>query len=415
MRRFSFFICVLFHFFGSPLFGQSPNQQTLYEVGVRDSLYSAVLEEQRTIYVHVPESYSQDGNITYPVAFILDGRALLPTVAEVQKYYSGGFTPEMILVGVVSGEHRTRDYTPSEVSELWGMPVPYATGGAPQFLDFFEQELIPYVEANYPATRHRTLIGHSYGGLFTLYSLLEKPDLFGNYIAIDPSLDWDGQYLLSMAKMKFPVEKLNQKSLFVSLNGQLHPQDASVNLENIEQDTSEWTLFARSNLQFSNLARLNSDNGLQFHWKFYPNDLHGTIVFPSIMDGLISCFDWYQMESTYQINNPATPTNEIKSIIESRAKKLELNFGYSVPPYPEELLNMSGYMSMDFENFGKAKMYFDQAIRYYPSSPNVYDSMADYFERTEDYKAAYQQVQRAYELSGSLYYENRMAELQEKF
>jgi hypothetical protein len=40
---------------------------------------------------------------------------------------------------------------------------------------------------------------------------------------------------------------------------------------------------------------------------------------------------------------------------------LERNFGYAVPPYPEELLNVSGYMQMDMGNLEKSEMYFEQA------------------------------------------------------
>ena len=53
------------------------------------------------------------------------------------------------------------------------------------------------------------------------------------------------------------------------------------------------------------------------------------------------------------------------------------HFGYAEPPYPEELLNMSGYMNMDMDQPEKAKMYFELAIEYYPQSANAYDSMKE--------------------------------------
>ena len=58
--------------------------------------------------------------------------------------------------------------------------------------NFIEKELVPHVEANYPVTQFRTLIGHSYGGLFTLFALAERPALFNYYLAIDPSMNWSG-------------------------------------------------------------------------------------------------------------------------------------------------------------------------------------------------------------------------------
>ncbi|MEM7535498.1 MAG: hypothetical protein AAF639_25200 [Chloroflexota bacterium] len=35
--------------------------------------------------------------------------------------------------------------------------------------------------------RYRILIGHSFGGLLTLHTLLDVPEMFQAYIAIDPS------------------------------------------------------------------------------------------------------------------------------------------------------------------------------------------------------------------------------------
>jgi predicted alpha/beta superfamily hydrolase len=47
--------------------------------------------------------------------------------------------------------------------------------------------------------------------------LVNHKHLFQNYIAIDPTLDWDNQKLLKQAKEKLSTEDYNGKSLFVSL------------------------------------------------------------------------------------------------------------------------------------------------------------------------------------------------------
>lgn len=45
------------------------------------------------------------------------------------------------------------------------------------------------VEAEYrTAAMDRTLVGHSYGGTFALYTLFQKPELFRNYIVGSPNL-----------------------------------------------------------------------------------------------------------------------------------------------------------------------------------------------------------------------------------
>ena len=94
------------------------------------------------------------------------------------------------------------------------------------------------------------------------------------------------------------------KSLYVSLSSaSLHMQDESITMDNIMQDSSDYTLFARSIIEFSEFAESQAQNGLNFAWKHYPNDLHGTVPLPSIRDGLIKAFKWYQLESFWKFND----------------------------------------------------------------------------------------------------------------
>jgi tetratricopeptide (TPR) repeat protein len=117
---------------------------------------------------------------------------------------------------------------------------------------------------------------------------------------------------------------------------------------------------------------------------------------------------------TQKINSFDTSKEELFSIIKHREMKLKDHFGYSEPPYPEELLNMSGYMNMDMDQPEKAKMYFDLAIKYYPKSANTYDSMSEYYERSGDYDSALKFATKAYEISNNDYYKQRMETLKEK-
>ena len=133
------------------------NQQFLQKVGVLDSLYSKILNESRKIYIQLPASYTPEKNQKYPVVFILDGEMFLPTVNDVQNYYSGGFTPEMVLVGISNDKNRIRDLTTSTITTKYGMPFNEKNGEADNFRKFIETELIPFIENKYPVTNYRTL------------------------------------------------------------------------------------------------------------------------------------------------------------------------------------------------------------------------------------------------------------------
>jgi hypothetical protein len=102
----------------------------------------------------------------------------------------------MILVAVLDGD-RNRDFTPTH-APVQG-PLRYPTsGGAADYLEHLEQELLPFIDTNF-RTSGRILAGWSFGGLFAFYAFLEKPSLFSAYITISPSLWWNGQEPLSWA------------------------------------------------------------------------------------------------------------------------------------------------------------------------------------------------------------------------
>lgn len=294
------------------------------------------------------------------------------------------------------------------------MPFNEENGEADNFLKFIGEELIPYVESKYPVTNYRTLIGHSYGGLFAIYSLLHTPELFANYVSVDPSLDWDDELMLKQVKDVLTTNNLKNKALYISLSGQLHMQNSEITIDNVMQDTSDFTAFPRANISFSNWIKKNKEIGLDYTWQFYPKDLHGTIPLPSIMDGLLAVFEWFQMENTDQINAFDTSKEELFRIIKYRENKLKTHFGYLEAPYPEDLLNMSGYMNMEMNQTEKAKMYFELAIAYYPESANAYDSFSEYYESQKDYNNAIKLASKAFEISGSDYHKKRIETLRAK-
>jgi len=296
-----------------------------------------------------------------------------------------------------------------------GAEIDQDTGGADNFTQFIEKELIPFIDSKYRTTSYRTLIGHSYGGLFTINMLINHNHLFNNYIAIDPSLDWDNQKLLKQAKEKLQTADFKGKSLFVSLAAeQLHMWDEKVTINNIMEDTSEFSLFGRSIIEFSNFAAAQKQNGLNFSWKVYPEDLHGTVPLPSIMDGMVFLFNWFQFKNPPKYNNPETSVAELTQLLNNQAAIYFKNYGYAAPPMVEELFNGYGYMNMQMGFPDKAKLFFEMGVKYYPKSANSFDSLAEYYESVKDYPNALKNIKIAFELSGSETHKERLKKLQTK-
>jgi predicted alpha/beta superfamily hydrolase len=139
----------------------------------------------------------------YPVLYVLDGWHF-PLMAFFQNnnIYSERMRP-VIIVNIGHGQNvnpmplRARDFTPTH------LPQEPTSGGAPAFLDFLEQVIIPLVDRTYRTDpTDRALLGHSYGGLFALYALEQRPGLFQRIVAASPVAGWDHELLLKAAPEK---------------------------------------------------------------------------------------------------------------------------------------------------------------------------------------------------------------------
>src|SRR5262247_1145045 len=146
---------------------------------VERKIHSTILNEERRAIIHLPRNYSKDALQKYPVMYVLDGTSQdQHTADKIAILSDAGLIPEAIVVGLPNTRgNRERDQTPpfmrTNVDDQYS---PY--GAADKFLSFIEKELIPFIDSDYRTSGYRTLSGNSRGGLFVLYSLIEKPDLF---------------------------------------------------------------------------------------------------------------------------------------------------------------------------------------------------------------------------------------------
>lgn len=386
-------------------------ENTSNEKYIKSSIHSEILNENRDFWVQLPDTYNPNSEEKYPVIYLIDGISLESQLKLVYDNYWGHYMPHMILVGISNRKNRNRDLTPTKIETRRGAAMTSETGESANFRKFIADELIPYIDSTYRTTDYRTLIGHSYGGLFVIETLIEQPKLFKNYIAADPSLEWDNQVLVTRAKEKgLDVEG---RSLFISMAAeQLHMYDESVTVQNFRKDTSEFTLFARSIADFGDIA--SETKGLKFGFKIYTEELHGTIPLPTMIDGLQFVFKWFQFQHPQKYNNPETSVKEIEQLLSNQEKIYTENYGYPSPPMVEELFIGYGYMNLQMGSPEKAELFFKNAVKYYPKSANAFDSYGEFLESQDKVEEALKIANKAYELSGSDYHKDRIETLKSK-
>ena len=148
------------------------------------------------------------------VLYVLDANLFFGTAVEMTRLMSQlyGELPPLLVVGIgydtdvpaVQAELRARDFTPTAdagfaamARALPGAPAPILPEGrrlgrAAEFLALLTEEVEPFIESRYDvAEGGSALFGSSLGGLFTLWTMLERPGAFDAYIAASPALWWD--------------------------------------------------------------------------------------------------------------------------------------------------------------------------------------------------------------------------------
>ncbi|MDA7419246.1 alpha/beta hydrolase-fold protein [Xenophilus arseniciresistens] len=149
----------------------------------------------------------------FPAICVLDGQALFGTFVEGIRRASRrpdatGVVPMAVIAiaheAEAEGEApplyaenlRRRDFTAGPCADEPAPADAASVGGAPAFLSFLVDELMPALTAELPLDPARqTLFGHSLAGHFVLQALALRPAAFACWAAISPSVWWDEEGL----------------------------------------------------------------------------------------------------------------------------------------------------------------------------------------------------------------------------
>lgn len=205
------------------------------------SFYSKILEQEMVLYIKIPATYKTDTQKIYPCFYGTDANRSFAMIADMANSFEVPVIaePEIFVVGIGYkirdlgdwGAWRTRDLTPTNVpssdtywagifSKFAGREFEVRTGGAAKFLECIEKEVFPFMEANYRVSATgRGLGGYSYGGLFSLYVLFKRPELFSLYFAGSPSVRYDKGVLYTYEKEYAATHNDLNATLFMTAGG----------------------------------------------------------------------------------------------------------------------------------------------------------------------------------------------------
>lgn len=244
-------------------------------------IQSKSLNQERKILIYTPKDYDWRVNEYFNVIYVFDAqdREFFDYTSSIVSFLSEA-SKSFIIVGITSPYNekldysRRNDFLPNIESEEYKKQAGNYYGNADNFLNYIETEVVAYINSNYRTIKQNIAVGHSLGASFILYSLLKKPNLFQNYIAISPNLAYDDNKL-SKELSKFDYTKI-KNSTFIYLSN----ADEGVEYWQEWKSAREKVYsFFRDSLKNENLTVEIDSFPNNNHWNTFPPSLNSSLKF----------------------------------------------------------------------------------------------------------------------------------------
>jgi len=349
---------------------------------ITETLHSRTLGE-RTIYVALPDEYVE-GTRRYPVLICLDANdtpmfRLWIAQAAYMADNDGG-VPPVIVVGIVSGETRIHDMTPTPVGSSIAQ---FKTGGgADAFRDFILKEVLPLVRRKYRTLPTTLITGHSAGGLFALYAAATHPGAFQGTIATSPALWYNDS--LPAREFADAIAKSTAPQRIFATSGGVGEQDIDLTTQRF----------------YHRLDSLKPPT-VAVGYQRYPDQTHQMTAL-GFADGWRFVFDRVSIRHLAFQNLPLATADSaaIADAMEASERSYaEAARDLLLPEQlPEAMINSFGYRLLGRGKTWWALRVFRQNVERYPESVNVYDSYADGLVAAGDTTGAIQRLRQAVEV-----------------
>jgi predicted alpha/beta superfamily hydrolase len=357
------------------------------KIGESFSLRSKVLNEERPYWVYLPASYGDRTFMPrrYPVLYLLDGEAYFHSASGVVQFMSSGFNgnnqiPELIVVAIPNTD-RTRDLTPTHSTVGYDGkedPSQESSGGGKAFLQFLRDELFPKIESAYRTLPYRILAGHSDGALLALQAMLDAPEMFNSYVALDPSLWWDKQVLVRLAETRLKEARRPRAAVYLSLsnNPDIGFGDPKINEGAVRK--------------FGKLLEAASP-GVRSTLQYFEDEDHVSVPLVGLYHGLLYLFEGYKLPFKDVVQRP--------SVMSEHFKRMSERLGVTLLP-PETMVNGIGnFMLYGLKDVDKAIELFKLNVANYPESYNAYSSLGNAYRARGEKALAIENFEKSLKLN----------------
>ena len=255
------------------------------------AIASKLMGKEYQLYISFPDSYSTKDTLSYPVLYVLDGKySFYSILAAKEASDLSGSLEEVIIVGIGSGldvqswlKNRLYDYTPTintprerALEKRWNFAAgELKSGGGDKFILSLKTEIIPFIDKHYKTNADRGLSGHSLGGLFAAYCLINSDGYFTRFGINSPAFYWDNEEVLNQAVSQFTLNKsfdMPATKVFISVGG---------------NDKNDGNNYVSQMKKFQTSLKNADYDNVYFNWQIFEGESHVS-VYPAMISRTIT-------------------------------------------------------------------------------------------------------------------------------
>lgn len=345
---------------------------------VTKKVKSTVLNQKREILIYEPVEMSIKPESRFEVIYVFDAqsRNYFDFVHSSAQFIKGQHKA-FIIVGIISPldeakkQSRNTDFLPVAQHPETKADYQGYSGGADKFMHFLNEEIFPFIEKEYRVFPERIAIGHSNGGTFITYCLLNQPEMFNAYIAVSPNLAYDRGQLINELQKLDPNTIPGQKYFYMSRAN-----------EGSDNGFNDW------NIAYDKAIAIMEKPGFSKKIKFISEDFsQSQSHYSTFPFGTLSGLNAYLNYRFYNAENGIAYYEDLN-------KKGLLNL-------TADFLSKYAYDCFEKNQKDNALAIMDYTISKHPADHALYNLKAEFYELSGDNRQASQWYKKALDVLNS--------------
>ena len=324
------------------------------EQNITHIIPSKAFEKDRTIKVHLPQRYLSDTITKFAVTYVLDAQSdnFWNMAKSNISYLVGSYAVIPMIVVGISSDNRGSEFTP-----------PCNT-----LNDHLRNEVFTLIAEKYRVNDFKTIIGHSWGGLYVGDALFGKnADMFDSYLALSPSFDYNDNIIVHRADSVLRARTSFKKSFYYTVG----------DLGRIEYENAPPAILLDS------ILKTHPNTTLDWQFKRMINHDHWTLVISSINEGLINLSRNYLIDTKVIADFVKINKTNIKTQIEVFYKNKQTNFGYIYEPSGKYFRYLADDYR-DIEKYDIAMQIYQYAVAKSPDEITINMNIADTYHKMKN-------------------------------